>query len=130
MKENRRRYSQSYMQKIVYAVRMWLYANGIEVPGELLRMRYRVRFKYGKTRDSPPAQDELEQILNAAKQPYRAISSFLSATGMRPAEALILRIGDLKPHPHLRHREGRNNNSLRTARSDEEGVRIRNILPP
>ena len=31
---------------------------------------------------------------------YRVVFPFLSATGMRPSEALILRIGDLEPHPY------------------------------
>ena len=98
--EHRGLYSESYLRKLVYGVRMWLYANGVEVPGEVLRKKYRVRFRPPQAADAPPTRGELRRILLAAPPNWRAFFSFLSATGVRPSEALVLRMGDLSPHPY------------------------------
>jgi len=49
-------YSSSYLQRIEWAVRAWLYVNGIELPSKVLRKRYRIRFKHGHIGDAPPCR--------------------------------------------------------------------------
>ena len=59
-----------------------------------------MKFRPGSVIDTPPTRDELRKILMASPPLWRAVFSFLSATGLRPSEAITLRIGDLDPHPY------------------------------
>ena len=93
-------YSGSYLKTVLSAIIAWLNINDIEISRAELRIKYRVKIPQPvEVGDFPPTRNELRKILLSSPLKYRAIFSFLSATGMRPSEALILRIGDLNPHP-------------------------------
>ena len=94
------RYSGNYVRAQVSAIVIWLNANGVTVRMEELRKRYRMKLPSRKSiQDVPPTREELRKILLKASTRWRALFSFLSATGMRPSEALVLRLQDLNPHP-------------------------------
>ena len=93
-------YSNSYVSNLITGIVGWLNVNGIDISRSELRTR-RIRLPSGKgyIQDMPPTRSELRLILSSIKVNWRAVIHFLSATGMRPSEALVLRICDVKPHP-------------------------------
>ncbi len=94
-------YSSHHIDNILVSIVTWLNVNGIMISRDILRKRYRVKIPpKSEIPDMPPTREELKKILMSASIKWRAIFSFLSASGMRPSEALIIRIGDLEPHPY------------------------------
>ncbi len=94
------RYSGSYMHYIMASLVTWLNINDIDVSREELRRKYRIKLPpRGLIMDAPPTREELRRILISSPVNWRSFFSFLSASGVRPSEALVLRIGDLNPHP-------------------------------
>jgi len=88
------------MHVIMTSLVTWLNINGIDISREELRRKYRIKLPpKGVIMDVPPTREELRRILISSPLNWRSFFSFLSASGVRPSEALVLRIGDLSPHP-------------------------------